>query len=295
MTLTDEAPPEAAPAPATARTAPVTTIRPPTRLPGVNLRELWHYRELAAAFVWRDLKVRYKQTLIGVAWVLLQPILATGVFTIFFGRYADLYSDGLPYQLFVFAGVLMWTTYFQPAFASASGSIAGSKALITKVYFPRSLLPLGAIATPLVDFVLVFPLLIGMTLWLEVPITAQFLAFPLFVLLAAVTAFAVGLFFTVAGVRYRDVPYALPFVMWMWMFASPVFWSVNDPKLQEKYVWLASLNPMTGAISGFRWAVLGSPVPPTPVLALGTVVALALLLGGLAFFRRAEPSFADTI
>jgi lipopolysaccharide transport system permease protein len=289
--------PVAAPAVADApsRDERVTVIRPPTRLPRLNVRELWHYRELASAFVVRDLKVRYKQTLIGVAWVLIQPILATGVFTILFGRYANFYSDGKPYQVFVFSGVIMWMTYFQPAFTNASGSIAGSKGLVTKVFFPRVLLPLGAIATPLVDFVVVFPVLIGMVLWLQIPITAQLVLFPLFLLLAVVTALGVGLLFTVAGVRYRDVPYAIPFLMTIWLFASPVFWSINSPDLQQRYVWLASLNPMTGAISGFRWAVIGSPLPPAPVLTVGPAVAVVMLAAGLAYFRRAEPSFADTI
>jgi homopolymeric O-antigen transport system permease protein len=278
-----------------ARDDRVTTITPPTRLPRLDVRELWRFRELAAAFVLRDLKVRYKQTLIGVAWVLIQPLLATAIFTIFFGRYANLYSDGKPYQVFVFSGVIMWMTYFGPAFTNASGSIAGSKGLVTKVFFPRLLLPLGAVATPLVDFVVVFPVLVGMVLWLQIPITGQFLLFPFFVLLAVVTAFAAGLFFTAAGVRYRDVPYAIPFVMLVLLFCSPVFWSINDPDLQEKYVWLASLNPMTGAISGFRWAVIGSPAPPAPVLPLGIAMTVVLLVTGLAYFRRAEPGFADTI
>ena len=286
-------------APAVVETPPrdnrVTTITPPSRLPRLDVREIWRFRELASAFVVRDLKVRYKQTLIGVAWVLIQPILATGLFTIFFGRFANLYSDGKPYQVFVFSGVIMWMTYFQPAFTNASASIAGSKALITKVFFPRVLLPLGAVATPLVDFVVVFPVLMGMVLWLHIPITIQFVLFPLFVLLALVTAFAAGLFFTVAGVRYRDVPYALPFVMLVLTFCSPIFWSINDPHLQEKYVWLVSLNPMTAAISGFRWAVIGSPAPPAPVLPLGIAMAVILLVTGLAYFRRAEPGFADTI
>ena len=295
MSVAEKAVAAPAVADASSRDSRVTTITPPTRLPRLEVRELWRFRELAGAFVVRDLKVRYKQTLIGVAWVLVQPILATGIFTIFFGRYADLYSDGKPYQVFVFSGVIMWMTYFQPAFTSASGSIAGSKGLITKVFFPRVLLPLGAVATPLVDFVVVFPVLVGMVLWLQIPITGQFLLFPLFVLLAFVTAFAAGLFFTVAGVRYRDVPYAIPFVMLVLLFCSPVFWSINDPNLQEKYVWLASLNPMTGAISGFRWAVIGSPAPPAPVLPVGIAMAVILLVAGLAYFRRAEPGSADTI
>ena len=292
MSVLEKTASEAAPAEAPDRDERVTTIRPASRLPKLDVRELWRYRELATTFVWRDLKVRYKQTLVGVAWVLLQPLLATGVFTLIFGRYADFPSDGLEYPIFVFAGVLMWTTYFQPAFNSASGSIAGNKALITKVYFPRVLLPVGAVATPLVDFVIVFPVLIVMIFGFAVPVSAQALLFPCFVLLAVVTALAAGLLFTVAGVRYRDVPYAIPFVIQIWMFASPVFYSVNS--LEPKYQWIASLNPMTGAISGFRWSLLGAPLP-AHVVGVGTAVAVVLLLAGLAVFRSAEPRFADTI
>jgi lipopolysaccharide transport system permease protein len=292
VSVLEKTAPEAARVEAQVRDERVTTIVPATRLPKLDLRELWRYRELATTFVWRDLKVRYKQTLVGVAWVLIQPLLATGVFTVIFGRYAEFPSDDVPYQVFVFAGVLMWITYFQPSFNSASGSIAGNKALITKVYFPRLLLPIGAVATPLVDFVVVFPLLVAMIAWFDLLVTFQVLLFPLFVLLAAVTAFAVGLLFTAAGVRYRDVPYAIPFVIQIWMFASPVFYSINS--LEPKYQWLASLNPMTGAITGFRWAMLDTPLP-AHVIAVSTVSAVVLLVVGLAVFRSAEPRFADTI
>jgi lipopolysaccharide transport system permease protein len=292
VSVLEKTAPESAPVEAAPRDDRVTTIEPATRLPKLDLRELWRYRELATTFVWRDLKVRYKQTLVGVAWVLIQPLLATGVFTVIFGRYANFPSDDVPYQIFVFAGVIMWITYFQPAFNSASGSIAGNKALITKVYFPRLLLPLGAVATPIVDFVIVFPLLVGMIVWLDVTVTVQAVLFPLFVLLALVTAFAVGMLFTTAGVRYRDVPYAIPFVIQIWMFASPVFYSINS--LELKYQWLAAINPMTGAITGFRWALLGTPLP-AHVIAVSSVSALVLLLLGLAVFRSAEPRFADTI
>jgi lipopolysaccharide transport system permease protein len=291
VSVLEKTAPEAAPVEAPARDDRVTTIVPATRLPKLDLRELWRYRGLATTFVWRDIKVRYKQTFIGVAWVLIQPLLATGIFTLIFGRFAEFPSDDVPYPVFVFAGVLMWTTYFQPAFNSASGSIAGNKALITKVYFPRLLLPLGAVATPLVDFIIVFPLFVGMILWFDVVVSAQALLFPLFVLLAMVTAFAVGLLFTAAGVRYRDVPYAIPFVIQIWLFASPVFYSINS---LDRYQWIAAINPITGAISGFRWALLGAPLP-AHVIGVSVVSAAVLLVVGLAVFRSAEPRFADTI
>jgi lipopolysaccharide transport system permease protein len=292
VSVLEKTAPEVAPVEAPPRDDRVTTITPATRLPKLDLRELWRYRELALTFVWRDLKVRYKQTFIGIAWVVLQPLLATGIFTLIFGRFAEFPSDDVPYPIFVFAGVIMWTTYFQPAFNSASGSIAGNKSLITKVYFPRVLLPLGAVVTPLVDFVIVFPILVGMTFWFDVALSAQTLLFPLFVLLALVTALAVGLIFTVAGVRYRDVPYAIPFVIQIWMFASPVFYSINS--LETDYQWLAALNPMTGAITGLRWSLLGTPVP-AHVIGVSAAMAVVLLAVGLAVFRSAEPRFADTI
>jgi lipopolysaccharide transport system permease protein len=292
VSVLEKTAPEAAPVEAPPRDDRVTTITPATRLPKLDLRELWHYRELALTFVWRDLKVRYKQTFIGILWVVLQPLLATGIFTLIFGRFAEFPSDDVPYPIFVFAGVIMWTTYFQPAFNSASGSIAGNKALITKVYFPRVLLPLGAVVTPLVDFVIVFPILVAMTFWYDIALTAQALLFPLFVLLALVTALAVGLIFTVAGVRYRDVPYAIPFVIQIWMFASPVFYSINS--LETNYQWLAALNPMTGAITGLRWSLLGTPLP-AHVIGVSAAMAIVLLTVGLAVFRSAEPRFADTI
>jgi lipopolysaccharide transport system permease protein len=292
VSVLEKTAPEAAPVEAPARDDRVTTIVPATRLPKLELPELWRYRGLATTFVWRDIKVRYKQTFIGVAWVLIQPLLATGIFTLIFGRFAEFPSDDVPYPVFVFAGVLMWTTYFQPAFNSASGSIAGNKALITKVYFPRLLLPVGAVTTPLVDFVIVFPLFVGMILWFDVVVSAQALLFPLFVLLAMVTALAAGLLFTAAGVRYRDVPYAIPFVIQIWLFASPVFYSINS--LDTTYQWIAAINPMTGAISGFRWALLGAPLP-AHVIGVSVVSAAVLLVVGLAVFRSAEPRFADTI
>ena len=292
MSVLEKTAPEAEPVEAPPRDDRVTTIAPATRLPRLDLRELWRYRELSLTFVWRDLKVRYKQTLIGILWVVLQPLLATGIFTLIFGRFAEFPSDDVPYPIFVFAGVIMWTTYFQPAFNSASGSIAGNKSLITKVYFPRVLLPLGAVVTPLVDFVIVFPILVAMMFWFDIAVSAQALLFPLFVLLALVTALAVGLIFTVAGVRYRDVPYAIPFVIQIWMFASPVFYSINS--LETNYQWLAALNPMTGAITGLRWSLLGTPLP-VHVIGVSAAMAVILLAVGLAVFRSAEPRFADTI
>ena len=292
MSVVEKTAPDGAAVPAPPRVDRQTTIRPATRLPHLDLRELWRYRELAGRFVWRDLKVRYKQTFIGVAWVVLQPLLTTVIFTLIFGRFADFPSDGLPYPVFVLAGVLPWT-YFASSLNGASSSIAGNASLVTKVYFPRVLLPLGAITTPLVDFLVAFPALVALIIWFDLPVTATALLVPFFLLLAAVTAFGVGLLFAVANVRYRDVPYAIPFVINIWMYLSPVIYPVNA--LEDRYQWILALNPMTGVITGIRWSLLGASPPSVPVVAVGTATAITLLLAGLAVFRTAEPRFADTI
>jgi lipopolysaccharide transport system permease protein len=270
----------------------ITTIRPASRMPHLDLRELWRFRELVTTFVWRDVKVRYKQTFIGVLWVVLQPLLTTVIFTLIFGRFADFPSDGLPYPVFVLAGVMAWT-YFATSLGGASGSIAGNRALVTRVYFPRLLLPLGSIATPLVDFVVAFPVLVAMIFWFDLSVGVEALLFPLFMLLAAVTAFGVGMLFSVANVRYRDVPYAIPFVINIWMYLSPVIYPVNA--LEAKYEWLLSFNPMTAVITGLRWSLLGASPPSTSVVLIGVATALTMLVAGLAVFRSAEPRFADTI
>jgi lipopolysaccharide transport system permease protein len=270
----------------------VTTIQPATRMPHLNVRELWRYRELAGTFVWRDLKVRYKQTLIGVAWAILQPFTTMVIFTLIFGRFADFPSDGLPYPIFVYSGLLPWT-YFASSLNGASASIAGNASLVTKVYFPRVLLPIGSITTPAVDFVLAFSVLVGMMFWFHVSLASTVVFLPFFLLLAAVAALGVGLLFAVANVRYRDVPYAIPFVIQIWLYLSPVIYPVNA--LEDRYQWILSLNPMTAVITGFRWSLLGASPPSASVVVIGTSTAIVFLLAGLAVFRSAEPQFADTI
>jgi lipopolysaccharide transport system permease protein len=271
----------------------VSTIRPPTRWPTIDLRELWRYRELAAVFVWRDIKVKYKQTFVGVAWAVLQPLVTTVIFTLIFGRFANFPTE-VDYPIFVLSGVVLWT-YFAASLNGASSSIASSRGLVTKVYFPRILLPLGAILTPIVDLIVVLPVVVALMVYFGVYGHVDIALAPLFVLLAAATAFGTGLLFSVANVRYRDVPYAIPFVINIWMWLSPVVYSVNLLDLQDRYRWILSLNPMTAAITGFRWALLGTSPPGTIEVILGSVVATVLLVAGLFVFRRAEPRFADTI
>jgi lipopolysaccharide transport system permease protein len=271
----------------------VTVIRPASSVPHLDLRELWLYRELAATFAWRDLKVRYKQSLIGVAWAIIQPVMTMVVFTFIFGTFAHVPSQNLPYPVFSYSGILPWT-YFAAALGAASGSLAMNSTLVTKIYFPRVLLPLAAITVPAVDFVLATSVLFGLMGYYGLTVGPHVLLAPLFMVLAAATALGVGLIFAVINVRYRDVPYAIPFIIQIWLFLSPVIYPIHA--LHQPWERLIlSLNPMSGVITGFRWALVGTPPPSTQLILLSIVSAVAFLAVGLAVFRRSEPRFADTI
>jgi homopolymeric O-antigen transport system permease protein len=274
------------------RDTAITVIRPPRGLPRLDVLELWRFRELAFRILWRDIKVRYKQTSIGVAWALLQPFLTMVVLTFVFGRYAGFPSQGLPYEVFLFSALLPWT-YFQQAVTASSASLVSNVALVTKVYFPRTLLPLSAVAVPLVDFALSLSVLAGLMVWFEIAPAGTVAFAPLFLGLAFVTALGVGLFFSALNVRFRDVPYAIPFLVQIWFYLSPAIYPTAD--LPEHWQWIFSLNPMTGAITGFRWALLDTPAPEPAQFAVSVVSALVIFLAGLAFFRRTEATFADTI
>jgi lipopolysaccharide transport system permease protein len=271
----------------------ITRIRPAGKIPHIELRELWQYRELAATFAWRDLKVRYKQSLIGVAWAIIQPVMTMIVFTFIFGTFAKVPSQGLPYPVFSYSGILPWT-YFATALGAASGSLAMNSTLVTKIYFPRILLPVAAITVPAVDFVLASSVLFGLMAYYSLSVGPHVLLAPVFMVLAAATALGVGLIFAVINVRYRDVPYAIPFIIQIWLFLSPVIYPIKA--LHQPWERLIlSLNPMSGVITGFRWALLGTP-PPSPLLILLSVLsACGFLTFGVVFFRRSEPRFADTI
>jgi homopolymeric O-antigen transport system permease protein len=270
----------------------VTVIEPVSGFPKVDLHELWAYRELAGILSWRDFRVRYKQTFIGVAWAIIQPLMAMVVFTLVFGKFAKFPSNDLPYPIFLYSGLILWT-YFSGAIARASVSVSGSTGFITKVYFPRVLLPLSAVTSPIVDFLFSFVVLFGLMAYFAVWPTWTIALAPVFFVLAMLTAFGVGMWFAAVNVRYRDVPYAIPFLMQIWMFLSPIVYASSG--LPHKWQWLLSLNPLTGIISGFRWALIGG-FPPTPAqFAISAGAALVFLLSGLAFFRRSEAGFADTI
>jgi homopolymeric O-antigen transport system permease protein len=273
--------------------ARLTRIRPATRWPRLDLPELWHYHELLGIFVWRDLAVRYKQTSIGVAWAIFQPVLVALVYTIIFGRFAKFESGGVYYGVFVFAGLLPWQ-YFSSALATGAGCLVANVNLVTKVYFPRLLLPVAAILTPVVDFLLGLVVLLALMLWRdEWPGGPQILLAPLFMVLAAVTVLGLVLGLSAVNVRYRDVPYAIPVFMQVLPFLSGVPFTLSS--LPEKWQWILALNPMTTVVAGWRWAVLDTPAPDPAQAALGVAVAIVLLLVGIAYFRSSEPRFADNI
>jgi lipopolysaccharide transport system permease protein len=284
--------PERAPRVPDARDDYVTVIRPAYGWPHVNFRELWRYRELLGVFIWRDLKVRYKQTAIGATWAIFQPFFTAVVYSLIFGRFAKFPSGSLPYPIFAFAGILAWQ-YFSGALNVASGSLVSNVSLVTKVYFPRLLLPLAGVLVPLVDFLLAFWVLVAMMFWYHTFPGAQVVLAPLFILLALITALGAGLGLAALNTRFRDVPYAIPAVMQVLPFLSGVPFALNGAP--EKWQWLLSLNPITTVVSGWRWCLLDGPPPVFGQAMLGVAVALVLLAGGLAYFRRTEPGVADTI
>jgi len=276
----------------TARSSRVTVIRPAPRWPHLDLVELWRYRELLGRLAWRDISVRYKQTSIGVTWAILQPFLTMVVFTLVFGRFANFPSKGVPYPIFTYSALLPWT-YFASAVAVSGTCLVANKALVTKVYFPRVLLPLAGVTVPVVDFLLAFGVLIGMMFWFQVWPSAAIVLAPIFLFLAFVAALGVGLFLSAVNVRYRDVPYAIPFLMQIWLYLSGVVYAISS--LPERWQWVLALNPMTAVINGFQWGVLGTAAPELgkTLVSVGTTVFFFVV--GLWVFRRSEPRFADTI
>jgi lipopolysaccharide transport system permease protein len=270
---------------------PTTLIRPSRGWVALNLRDLWNYRELLYFLTWRDIKVRYKQTILGAAWSVLQPFFTMVVFSIFFGQLAKVPSDGIPYPIFSYCALLPWS-YFSGALDRASNSLVGSSHLITKVYFPRLAIPISAVTAGLVDFGIAFVVLLGMMIYYGFAPTMAALTLPLFLLLAVATALAVGLWLSALNVQYRDVRYTIPFLTQFWLFATPIAYSSS--LVPEQWRAWYGLNPMAGVVEGFRWALLGKE-PPTSLLAVSAVVVVLLLIGGLYYFRRMEKTFADVV
>jgi lipopolysaccharide transport system permease protein len=269
-----------------------TIIRPVTGWAPLHLGELWEYRELLFFLTWRDIKVRYKQTVLGAAWAVLQPLLTMVIFSVFFGRLARLPSDGVPYPVFAFCALVPWT-YFATALTQASNSLVDHSALISKIYLPRVLVPLARVVGGLVDLALASVVLAAMLAYYGIVPGPAVLTLPLFVLLAAATAFAVSLWLAALNVRYRDVRHVIPFLIQVWLFATPIAYSAS--LVPERWRPLYGLNPMAGVVDGFRWALLGRAEPPGALLALSGLSVVVILAGGLFYFRRMERSFADTI
>jgi lipopolysaccharide transport system permease protein len=272
--------------------APTIVIEPSKRLFHLDLRVVWRYREMFYFLIWRDVKVRYKQTVIGAGWAILQPLMTVLVFTIIFGNLAKIPSDGLPYPIFAYTALLPWT-YLAQAIGRSGASLVGDASLISKVYFPRVIVPISASVAPLMDFAVAFIILIGMMVWYGIVPSWGVLALPLFLFLAMVTALAVGLWLSALNVRYRDVGYTIPFFIQLWMYASPVVYPVS--LVPENWRLLYSLNPMTGVIEGFRWILLSKERPDFGMIAVSAVMVIALLLGGLVFFKQMERTFADVV
>jgi len=271
---------------------PITVVSPPSSWPSLHLGELWEYRDLLFILVWRDIKVRYKQTALGAAWAVIQPFLTMVVFSLLFGSVAKLPSEGIPYPIFTFTALLPWQL-FAHAMTESGNSLVANQQLITKVYFPRLVIPLGAVLSGLVDFAVAFLVLLAMMVFYGVPLGWNVLTLPAFVVLAVLTALTVGIWLSALNVEYRDVRYTIPFLTQFWMFATPIAYSAT--LVPDKWRWLYSLNPMTGVVEGFRWAMLGKQGFSLPLFLVSLAAVIILLVGGLVYFRRMEDSFADNV
>ena len=266
-------------------------IRPGTKWAAINLRDLWAYRELVYFLTWRDVKVRYKQTLLGAAWAVIQPVAATIVFWLFFGRLAGVGSDGIPYPVFAYAGLMVWT-FFSNALNNSGNSLVGNANLITKVYFPRMIIPGAAVAAGLVDLAIAFVILIGLMMYYGIHATANLLILPAPVMLTALLALGVGLWTSALNVKYRDIRYALPFGIQLWMFATPIVYPAS--LVPDKWRWLLVLNPMTGIVEGYRAALFGSRLD-WQALGVSALITLLVLVYSAFAFKRMERSFADIV
>jgi lipopolysaccharide transport system permease protein len=258
----------------------------------LKLSELWEYRELLYFLVWRDIKVRYKQTALGASWAIIQPFLTMVVFSIFFGHLAKVPSDGIPYPIFSFAALVPWT-FFANGLGQASNSLVGNGGLISKVYFPRLTIPLASVFSGIVDFAIAFAVMVAMMLYYGLIPTHNVIWLPLFLLLALVTSLGVGLWLSALNVEYRDVRYVVPFITQFWMLATPI--GYPSSLLHEPWRTIYGLNPMVGVVEGFRWALLGTNTAPGPLIAVSSAAALLILVTGAFYFRRMEKTFADIV
>jgi lipopolysaccharide transport system permease protein len=270
----------------------VTRIQPSKGWLNLGVKELWEYRELLYFLTWRDIKVRYKQTALGASWAILQPLMTMMVFSLFFGKLADMPSDGVPYPIFSFTALVPWT-FFAYALNQSANSLVQSSNLIKKVYFPRLAVPIASVLSGLADFAISFVVLILMMLYFDIVPSWKIVFLPLLVLLALTTSLGVGLWMAALNVRYRDVRYVLPFLTQFWLFATPIAYPAT--LLPEVWRPVYSLNPMVGVVEGFRWALLGTDTAPGPILLVSTFAAIVMMLLGTYNFRRMEKSFADLV
>jgi lipopolysaccharide transport system permease protein len=270
----------------------VIRIEPSKGWVALQLKELWAYRELLYFLVWRDVKVRYKQTALGAAWAIIQPVFTMIVFSLFFGRLAKIPSDGIPYPIFAYAALVPWT-FFSHGLSQASNSLVGSSNLLKKVYFPRLSVPIASVLSGLIDFLIAFIVLLGMLLYYGIHPTLNVIWLPFLLLLTVITSLGVSLWLSALNVHFRDVRHVLPFLTQFWLFATPI--AYPSSLLSEQWRTLYSINPMVGVVEGFRWALLGVETAPGPMLIVSSLVALALLVGGVFYFRRLEKTFADVL
>lgn len=273
---------------------PIIRIRPSKGKVSLQLADLWEYRELLFFLTWKDIKVRYKQTVLGVAWAVLQPLMSVFMFSIFFGRLAKIPSDGLPYPVFNMAAMVPWTL-FAFGLAQCSNSLVGNQNLLKKVYFPRLMIPLSSLLAGLVDFLVAFVLLLGMMGYYHIIPTLNIIWLPFFVVLTVTTSLGVGLWLSALNVNYRDVKYLVPFLVQFWMLATPIAYPSSLLNAYPTWKLLYGLNPMVGVVEGFRWALLGTASQPGPMFFASTAASIAILFGGYYYFRRTEKTFADTV
>jgi lipopolysaccharide transport system permease protein len=271
---------------------PVVRIQPAKGWVPLKLRDLWEYRELLYFLVWRDIKVRYKQTALGMSWAVIQPFFTMVVFSVFFGYLAKVPSDHIPYPLFSFAALVPWT-FFASGLNQSSNSLVGSGTLISKVYFPRLIIPLASVFSGIVDFLVAFVVLLAMMFYYGFAPTFNVLWLPLFLLPALVSSLGVGLWFSALNVNYRDVRYIVPFITQFWLLATPIAYSTS--LLHEPWRTIYGLNPMVGVVEGFRWALLGTNTAPGPIVAVSATAAVVILISGAFYFRRMEKTFADVV
>jgi lipopolysaccharide transport system permease protein len=270
----------------------VIVVKPSKGWISLKLKELWEYRDLLYFLAWRDIKVRYKQTVLGAAWAIIQPFFTMVIFSLFFGRLAKIPSDGIPYPIFAYAALVPWT-FFANGINQSANSLVGNANLIKKVYFPRLVMPLSSVISGVVDFILAFAVLLGMMLFYNIYPTSNIIWLPFLLLLALVTSLGVGLWLSALSAQFRDVFYIVPFLIQFWLFASPI--AYPSSLLSEPWRTVYGINPMVGVVEGFRWALLGTDTTPGPIIIVSTLVALMLLVSGVFFFRRMEKTFADVI